>query len=323
MSGVLKHIIKDFLMFCDYFSDYCKYRKFNYNNLSVCSKSALEAKIFRQTHTIEKGMSIERPRKGFGEKKIKELIDMLELYMKKEFSCLDTVFINAVNVMFRYVEFQRKLGYENKDLYKEINKYDKFYDESFECGVKEVTYVELQKEIHQEFPVFFDSRHSVRQFAAENIDYKSVEKAIDIAKKCPTACNRQAFRVYMYSQAEINAFIGEVVAGNTGFSDSVKNYLVITADMSAFYDSFERNQLYIEGGIFAMALIQALHYYGIASCILQNGEKKSSDKEIRKICNNIPQNEKIVLYIAIGYYKDKVTYAVSHRKSSSEIFINR
>ena len=51
-----------------------------------------------------------------------------------------------------------------------------------------------------------------------------------------------------------------MIAGNTGFDGEVQNYIVVTSDMSAFYDPFERNQVYVDGGIFTMALVEALHY---------------------------------------------------------------
>ena len=72
-----------------------------------------------------------------------------------------------------------------------------------------------------------------------------------------------------------------------------------------------------------MALVEALHYYGIASCILQNGEYKERNLKFKEICKNIPENEKIILFIAIGYYKDNFTYAVSHRKKLEDVLIIR
>ena len=116
------------------------------------------------------------------------------------------------------------------------------------------------------------SRHSMRQFESKSINIEDVEKAIKIAQKAPTACNRQASKVYLYKDKATNDALGELIAGNTGFQQEVPNYLVVTADVSAFYDTFERNQVYVEAGLFSMALVEALHYYGIGSCILQNGE---------------------------------------------------
>ena len=167
------------------------------------------------------------------------------------------------------------------------------------------------------------SRHSVRQFSEQTIDVSDIEKAVKLAMKAPSACNRQSCKAYFYRDKEVNKRLGELIAGNTGFDGEVQNYIVITSDMSAFYDPFERNQVYVDGGIFTMALVEALHYYGIASCILQNGEYKERNLKFKEICKNIPENEKIILFIAIGYYKDNFTYAVSHRKNLDNVLIIR
>ena len=42
-------------------------------------------------------------------------------------------------------------------------------------------------------------------------------------------------------------------------------------------------------------------------------------KQLRKVCSNIPQSEKIIMFIAIGYYKEEITYAVSNRKDVDEV----
>lgn len=72
-----------------------------------------------------------------------------------------------------------------------------------------------------------------------------------------------------------------------------------------------------------MALVQALHYYGVASCILQNGETPEKNTQFKQICDNIPENEKIALFIAIGYYKDEFNYAVSKRKNINDVLISK
>lgn len=45
--------------------------------------------------------------------------------------------------------------------------------------------------------------------------------------------------------------------------------------------------------------------------------------KFKKICKNIPDNEKIILFIAIGYYKDNFAYAVSHRKNLENVLVVR
>lgn len=129
------------------------------------------------------------------------------------------------------------------------------------------------------------------------------------------------YPILEHTDKEINAALGELIAGNTGVQQEVQNYLVVTADVSAFYDTFERNQVYVEAGLFSMALVEALHYYGIGSCILQNGEYYKKNRKFKDICKNIPENERIILFVAIGYYKDEFSYAVSLRKNVEDVFV--
>ena len=44
-------------------------------------KNRLEAEIVRNVHSIEKGLSIRKPRAGFGVKKINEMFSLVERYM--------------------------------------------------------------------------------------------------------------------------------------------------------------------------------------------------------------------------------------------------
>ena len=56
------------------------------------------------------------------------------------------------------------------------------------------------------------------------------------------------------------------VQGNAGFGDRVPLVLVITSDLQTFFAPEERNQAWIDGGMFAMSLVHALHSLGLASC---------------------------------------------------------
>lgn len=308
-------------MFWEFYQDYRNYKKWNYNNPRVKTRAAQESKMLRQTHMIEKGMSLTSPRKGFGQQKIGTLFDMMDQYLKMGYPSDGMPFQDAIEVLNAYVAMQKKLGYENAAMIEKLKSYDEYRIPNLTAGIVHDTQENLMSHVDKPFPEFFYSRHSMRQFEDKAIKIDDVKKAIVIAQKAPTACNRQASRVYLYTDKSTNDALGELIAGNTGFQQEVQNYLVVTADVSAFYDTFERNQVYVEAGLFSMALVEALHYYGIGSCILQNGEYYKKNKKFKAVCKNIPENERIVLFIAIGNYKEKFSYALSLRKNVDDVFI--
>lgn len=306
-----------------YLSDCKEYTKWNYNNPNVKTKNALEAKILRQTHVLEKGMSLESPRHGFGVQKAMELLSFIDEFVAYGYQIEDsTPVCNAIGVLEAYVEFHKDRKFEIPNVSERLEQLKKYIPRTDDVfGIKSQDFDCLERAIHGEFPEFIKSRHSVRQFSERSLNYEDVGNAVRLAMNAPSACNRQSCKVYYYQDKKINNELAELIAGNTGFEQDARAYLVLTSDMSAFYDAFERNQVYVDAGIFCMALIEALHYYGIASCVLQNGELPERNLKFKKNCGNIPENEKIVLFIAIGYYKDKVIYATSHRKKLEEVFI--
>lgn len=47
-----------------YMNDFKEYSGWQYNNQTVKTKNTMEAKILRQTHVIEKGMFLSKPREN-------------------------------------------------------------------------------------------------------------------------------------------------------------------------------------------------------------------------------------------------------------------
>lgn len=308
---------------CEAFRNDCNnYVKWQYHNPKIKSKNAMEAKILRHTHVLEKGMSLSHPRSGFGVQRASELLNFIDEYTSEGYKPDDSsAILNALGVLRAYIEFHRQRNFQPEEIIKGLQKWETYIPAQSEYGIKTITFDDLKTSIYGEFPDFFNSRHAIRQFAEEPITMDEIKRAVTLAMRAPSACNRQSCKVYFYTDSDVNASIGNNIPGNAGFKEEVKNYLVVTSDISAFYDSFERNQVYVDGGIFAFALAESLHYYGIGSCILQNGETKERDRNIRAVCTNIPENEKIIVFLAVGHYKKEFSYAVSHRKILEDVLV--
>src|SRR3546814_1994141 len=56
--------------------------------------------------------------------------------------------------------------------------------------------------------------------------------------------------------------------GNRGFGHEIPCLLILCTDLSAFDTAGERYQHWIDGGMFSMSLVWALHALGYSSCCL-------------------------------------------------------
>lgn len=228
-----------------------------YHNPNVKTQNALEAKILRQTHVIEKGMSLSHPREKFGVQKALELLDFIDEFVECGYDIKDSVpVLNALGVIKAYLAYHEERGFKPEDVLVRFEKYSEYLLTEEKYGIVEVNKADMEKKVHSSFPEFFMSRHSVRQFSERTIDIEDIKKAVKLAMKAPSACNRQSCKAYFYQDKDVNKELGKLIAGNTGFDGEVQNYIVVTSDMSAFYDPFERNQVYVDGGIFTMALVE-------------------------------------------------------------------
>ena len=158
----------------------------------------------------------------------------------------------------------------------------------------------------------FFSRHSVRDFDNTDVSEEAIMQAVRWANRCPSACNRQPFHMYVVSAVDREKL---------GFENelSANGSVLVTGRISA-YKTTEMNDWIVSATIFAAYLSLALHAQGIGSCVMRKDLVRETEynKAMRRFCG-IPQNEQIVLELAIGNYKEHFAVPVSNRMPAEEI----
>lgn len=122
----------------------------------------------------------------------------------------------------------------------------------------------------------------------------------------------------MSDKAKIDDIL-KIQGGFTGYVKNVRQLLILTTDISYFYTVGERNQFYIDGGIFLMNLLYSLHYFKIGNCPANWGKTIKDDKEIRKLVD-ISLKDKIICCVPIGVVTSDVEVCYSKRRTLSEVF---
>lgn len=165
------------------------------------------------------------------------------------------------------------------------------------------------------FATLMQARRSVRHFKPDPVPLNLIEQCVNIAQWSPSACNRQPWKVHAYTQKEQIKSMLKLQNGNTGFGHQLQTLLVITSDRTSFFDATERNEPYVDGGLFAMSLLLALQSHGISSCCLNWCVDAQTDKKAHA-AGCIAEQEAIIMYLAIGYADTAATVPRSIRKSS-------
>lgn len=284
------------------------------------SQPQLEARITFHAHALEKGMSHVQVRYGFGESALKDLSKSLASYNKNGYDKKSKAYENALSVLRGYINLHRAEKYDikflenifSKTVLEEVSK-----EKSEIGGVYEFDSTSKLHNRTSDFKNLFLNRWSVREYADAPVDTGKVEEAIDIAMKSPSICNRQASRVTVITDPNIIKEALRVQNGMNGYQ-MPPALLMVTTDTSAFVDVTERNQVYIDGGLFAMSLLMALEYVSLAACPLNAMLSVSRDKSMRKILD-IPSNENIIMFISVGEFMTHNKAPKSFRYNSKTI----
>ena len=267
--------------------------------------AALECQITKDYHRIERGLSLRAPRQPFGA----EVRRRLELGLS---SGNGAVVAGPV-----YVEHARS-ALQALDTWNADARVD---EEVAQTRISEAVWGNSPDGSARFAGVeeMFLSRSSVRDFDTERpVDLKGVTEAVALAINTPSVCNRQAWRVNLFTGKDDVTRILKLQTGNSGFGHHVPSVAVVTVDSRLFSGAGERNQRWIDGGLFAMSFVWALHAKGFATCMLNWAMPNDASQRMREAADLQPYDD-IVALVAIGYTPGRFKVARSPRRTASEV----
>ena len=287
----------------------------------LCNGQTQSDSILQLAHRLEKGLTIREPRPFWGWDKAEQLSLLLE-NEKRNPECF--AYETGASVLYAYLAAKKACGN-----IEEVNRADAMLHSLDERGIHLVNSewggaaqidledILLSAEEYSTVEKLFSTRHSVRDYADNDVGEEIILKAVKLANRCPSACNRQPFHVYVVDAADKK---------KAGFKNEMhaNKYLLITGHISSFSIN-EMNDWIVSASIFAGYLCLALHAYGVGSCIMRKDlvNETGYNTKMRDFCR-IPKDEQIVLELAVGHYKDSFRAPVSNRIPAEKLvtFIN-
>ena len=286
-----------------------RYERYAFTADNCKSFEQFEGYITRLYHTIEKGLSYTNYRPGFGKANIDKLLDAMEKYsISNDISA--AFYKTALSVLNAYIEKNKKFGVEDIGLEGRIKRLPGQAND--EGGI--IRFKPLVNTQNVDFKTLIKARHSIRHFSDEEVDLQILKAAIQLSQFTPSACNRQGWKTRIIANEDI---IKEVLSnqnGNRGFGNEIDKLLIVTSDLRYFNRDREVFQAFIDGGMYAMNVINSLAYYGVAHIPLSASLTSEQEKIVRHIVG-IDESEVLILIIGVGNYPDDCQTTRSERKS--------
>lgn len=276
----------------------------------------LTARIMYNVHALEKGLA-QSPgwRPGRGKKALRNLNDAMTVYRSLGYAETDFAFVQGLSILQRYQD--RHVAHPQ-----ELAEVEAIVDGSFlhpkdseqlrGSGLKPIRKAEKADVARRGFYELAQGRSSVRIFSGEPIDTRRVRHALENAEKTPSVCNRQGWRVYWTEDKDLAM---RVLKHQRGFSSvqPPEVLLAITVSNSTFISPVERNQGFIDGGLYSMSVLYGLEAEGLAAVPL-NACLYAKDRGAISKLLSIHPSEEIVMFIAVGDFPDEVDVPVSDRR---------
>ena len=263
----------------DYYYDLKRFYKYASNQGVKDSEEKYIGHIVKRYHVIEKGLTMPSPRLGFGKEVVLDLINLCNQYIDI-YGTTNVQLHNAIAVLLAYIEFHKDKSFtiaENivtaiKLLSQRVNNSDVLPQQQIH-----ITKEEYFNDINKSFEAFSNSRKSVRNYASKDLPIEKILKAIELARNTPTSCNRQSNRIYIYTNQQKIQEILKLQGGSRGFLELANKLIIVTNELGVYESTRERKQGYIDGGIYTMNLLYALHYNKVVCCVLNCGTTKAND----------------------------------------------
>ncbi|MBQ2617073.1 MAG: nitroreductase [Synergistaceae bacterium] len=192
--------------------------------------------------------------------------------------------------------------------------------QNFRGGMEVIPSTEILSHTNFDFHAFVSSRRSVRKFKDKIISREVIYDIVRDALYCPSACNRQPFKVYFSEEREKIAKIIKATPDQfitSGFHDC----LIVTCDRVLLSPAELDDQEYINGGIFLGYLVLSIHAHGLGSCLCQFLQKDRRQEKVKRSFG-ISDSEVIVCFVGIGELEDEVSFACSQRRPVETVAIS-
>jgi nitroreductase len=161
-------------------------------------------------------------------------------------------------------------------------------------------------------------RHSVRWYQQKVIPREVIDRALEVARHSPSACNRQPFEFRVYDDPLLAQKIGDLPMGTANFSQQFPCVVVLVGKMRAFPEERDRHLIYVDAGLAAMAFQLALEVQGVGSCSINWPEIPHREARMRKVLK-LELDERPIMLISLGYPDSEGEAPFSQKRPLDEL----
>lgn len=161
-------------------------------------------------------------------------------------------------------------------------------------------------------------RRSVRWFEQKPVPRELIDRALEVARQAPTACNRLPYEFRIFDDPELAHEIASIPFGTAGYSHQVPAVAVLVGKLDHYFSPRDRHAIYVDSSLAAMSFIFGLETQGLGSTIINWPDFEPLEIKMQKTLG-LDASERVVMLIGFGYPDPKGGVPFSQKKSIESI----
>jgi nitroreductase len=161
-------------------------------------------------------------------------------------------------------------------------------------------------------------RRSVRWFQDKPVPRELIERAMDIARLSPSACNRQPFFFHAFDDPELLREVAELPGGTKGFAHNFPVVVAVIGELRNYYGERDRHVIYIDAALAAMSFMLAAETLGLSTCCINWPDIEEDELRADRTLK-LEADQRPIFFLSVGYADTEGGIPYSQKKPLSEI----
>lgn len=287
-------------------------RRDYYRNLS--HERSTHVELRRNVHRLEKGILMQPRRASFAADYVLETVSFYAVAAREDHgSLIDASELRwARDVLTEYFSI---VDDSNPAVRKARAQFDAIghRSEPGDCVPYPHASIKQSEVSYEDLLALSKQRRSVRWFQDRPVEREKIDRALEVGRQSPTACNRLPYEFRIFDEPELVRKVAGLPFGAAGYNHQIPAIVVVVGRLDSYFSPRDRHAIYVDSSLASMGFMYALETQGVSSSVINWPDFEPLEQKMAKTLNLKP-HERVIMLMAVGYADPEGLVAYSQKK---------
>jgi nitroreductase len=287
-------------------------RRAYYRNLS--RERVTHVELRRNVHRLEKGILMQPRRSSFAGDYILETVHFYSVAVKRASgTTIDATELQWAHDVLR--EYFLIVDDSNPAVRKARAEFEVLEHLSEPGEAKPYAHSSIKRSdlTYDQLLQLSQQRRSVRWFADRPVEREKIDRALEVGRQSPTACNRLPYEFRIFDDPEMVQKVAGIPFGAAGYSHQIPTLVVVIGRLDSYFSPRDRHVIYVDASLASMGFMYGLEAQGLSSSVINWPDFEPLEQKMSRTLRLAP-HERVIMLMAVGYADPDGLVAFSQKK---------